>query len=221
MEDSTLQRYLSSVSEAHRNYLEVTGVNAVFKEMISSVLTNTPEDPVKFVASYFEEIVPEIKKANIAPVKEACAFVSLLFGDDPVYALSVAVLGVSLKAQTQQKMILLVTPDVSPKWIKVCESVGWKTQVVEHIPYKAQIYRKRRFAGVFTKLRAIAMETYKKVINLDADLLIRSAIDELSIRDAPAAVRRHPEDKYLDFAEVDGTHFSAGSVIRKVALMQV
>ena len=63
---------------------------------------------------------------------------------------------------------------------------------------KKELYPSGRLALVFTKLHAVAMVKYDKVIVLDTDVLIRNDMDELFEREAPAAVRRHPQGKYLD-----------------------
>ena len=44
----------------------------------------------------------------------------------------------------------------------------------------------------------VAMVKYDKVIVLDRDVLICNDMDELFEREAPVAVRRHPQGKYLD-----------------------
>ena len=54
------------------------------------------------------------------------------------------------------------------------------------------------------------MVKYDKVIVLDTDVLIRNDMDELFEREAPAAVRRHPQGKYLDYADIDGCHLFDG-----------
>ena len=109
---------------------------------------------------------------------------SLLYGDNPSYALSAAVLGHSLRrAKTR--------------------SVGWTLRLVKHIKFQKELYPTGRFPHVFTKLHAVGMEKYDKVIVLDTDVLIRNDMDEPFERQTPAAVRRHPQGKYLDFAEID------------------
>ena len=54
------------------------------------------------------------------------AFVSLLYGDNPSYALSAAVLGHSLRAKTKHDMVLMYTNDVENDWLRICRSVGWR-----------------------------------------------------------------------------------------------
>ena len=71
-------------------------------------------------------------------------------------------------------------------------------QLVDHIEFKKELYPSGRFAHVFTSLQAVAMVKYDKVIVLDRDVLICNDMDELFEREAPVAVRRHPQGKYLD-----------------------
>ena len=107
-------------------------------------------------------------------------------------------------------MVCLHTDEVPEVWRKVLVSVGWILQEVQHVDYSSQVYKKEdRFAGVFTKLRVLGLDQYSKVVMLDSDLLIRSAdIDEVFIRDAPAAVRRHSSGRYVDFDQVSDEMFS-------------
>ena len=81
---------------------------------------------------------------------------------------------------------------------------------MKHIKFQKELYPTGRFPHVFTKLHAVGMEKYDKVIVLDTDVLIRNDTDEPFERQTPAAVRRHPQGKYLDFAEIDSRHLFDG-----------
>ena len=63
--------------------------------------------------------------------------------------------------------------------------------MVKHIKFQKELYPTGRFPHVFTKLHAVGMEKYDKVIVLDTDVLIRNDMDEPFERQTPAAVRRH------------------------------
>ena len=52
-------------------------------------------------------------------------------------------------------------------------------------------------------------EQFELIVS-DTDVLIRNDMDELFEREAPAAVRRHPQGKYLDYADIDGCHLFDG-----------
>ena len=139
------------------------------------------------------------------------AFVSLLYGDNPSYALSAAILGHSLRrAKTKHDMVLMYTDDVENVWLSICRSAGWTLRLVKHIKFQKELYPTGRFPHVFAKLHAVGMEKYDKVIVLDTDVLIRNDMDEPFERQTPAAVRRHPQGKYLDFAEIDCRHLFDG-----------
>ena len=49
-----------------------------------------------------------------------------------------------------------------------------------------------RFVRVFTKLRALGLTDYAKVVMLDVDLLVTQNIDDLFDLPAPAALMRGP-----------------------------
>ena len=86
----------------------------------------------------------------------------------------------------------------------------WTLRWVKHIKFQKELYPTGRFAHVFTKLHAVGIEKYDKVIVLDTDVLIRNDMDELFEKQTPAAVRRQPQGKYLEFAELHGRHLFDG-----------
>jgi len=51
---------------------------------------------------------------------------------------------------------------------------------------------------VFTKLHALNLVEFKKIVLLDLDLLVRGNIDELFKRKAPSAMRRHASADFVD-----------------------
>ena len=106
--------------------------------------------------------------------------------------------GTFLKVHTKHDMVLMYTDDVDGVWLGICKRAGWKLQLVDHIEFKKELYPSGRFAHVFTKLHAVAMVKYDKVTVLDTEVLIRNDMDELFEKDAPVAVRRHPQGQYLD-----------------------
>ena len=113
-------------------------------------------------------------------------------------------MGASLRARTQHGMVLLHTAEVPPPWLRTLRAVGWTLRCVGHVPYLPSLYPKGRSKGVFTKLKALSLEAYHRVILLDTDMLVRQSADEIFLRDAPAAVRRHPMGKYLDHEGING-----------------
>ena len=87
-------------------------------------------------------------------------------------------------------MVLMYTNDVENDWLRICRSVGWRLRLVKHIKFRKELYPTGRFSHVFTKLHAVGMEEYDKVIVLDTDVLVRHDMDELFEGQTPAAVRR-------------------------------
>eukprot|EP00928_Gymnodinium_smaydae_P003993 TRINITY_DN11404_c0_g1_i2.p1 TRINITY_DN11404_c0_g1~~TRINITY_DN11404_c0_g1_i2.p1 ORF type:complete len:446 (-),score=106.59 TRINITY_DN11404_c0_g1_i2:220-1557(-) len=129
----------------------------------------------------------------------------VLFGSSPAYCIEAAVLGKSLQATgTPHSMVLLHTDDVPRAWLPVLAGIGWELKQVEYLEGKGRYDGSSggRFQGVFTKLHAIGLTEYEKVVLLDADLLVRHNIDELFDRQAPAALRRHAAADYPDGAQI-------------------
>eukprot|EP00930_Biecheleria_cincta_P083360 TRINITY_DN72945_c0_g1_i1.p1 TRINITY_DN72945_c0_g1~~TRINITY_DN72945_c0_g1_i1.p1 ORF type:complete len:591 (-),score=122.48 TRINITY_DN72945_c0_g1_i1:496-2112(-) len=152
------------------------------------------------------------------PDEEPCqastehAFATAIFGTNPVYFVEAAVMGASLSGKTTNDKLCLHTDEVPAEWQAVLRNVGWKLHKVQHIPYSEEVYEcrgyaKGRFSQVFTKLRVIGLEMYKKVVMLDSDMLIRSNLDGIFERKAPAAVRRHSSGKYADNEIINNEHF--------------
>ena len=129
------------------------------------------------------------------------AFVSTLFGSKVAYCIDALVLGESLRIhQTKHPYILLITDDVPGKWKSVLIKVGWQLRTVEYINGDKFYTRGSggRFSGVFTKLQALNLTEFDKVVLLDLDLLVRESIDDLFDRPTPSAMRRHASGDFVD-----------------------
>ncbi|CAE8639049.1 unnamed protein product, partial [Polarella glacialis] len=73
--------------------------------------------------------------------------------------------------------------------------------------------KEHRFAKVFTKLRAMELVEFAKILVLDIDLLVMSNIDELFELQAPAAMRRGMNDSWKPLKTgdwIEGQHFFMG-----------
>ena len=68
-----------------------------------------------------------------------------------------------------------------------------------------------RFSYVFTKLRALGLTEFDKVLVLDTDLLIKSNIDDLFLLRAPAAMKRGDSYQYKHGERIDGSRFFNGA----------
>ena len=130
-------------------------------------------------------------------------------------------LGHSLRCTaTEHNMILLHTRDVDEQWLQLLRAVGWELRRVEHLECQG-LYngsQKNRFAGTFTKLHAIALEEFCKVLLLDADVIIRGSVDHFFNRVCPAALRRDAAANTPDGKRIEGRRFYArgGNKIRGV-----
>lgn len=149
------------------------------------------------------------------------AYVALIYGPACVkYFLGALVLGWGLKqhAGTPRERILLYTSDVPREYLSALTAVGWTCRQVEYIKSVAHALfhspKTSRFRNIFTKLRALELVEYQKVLCLDIDLLVRkpsdteeaNLLDSLFSLEAPAAMKRgnpYPEHgdrvAYCDF----------------------
>ena len=130
--------------------------------------------------------------------KYEAGYVALIYGSAPAYFVGALVTGWSLSQHTKlplQCRILLCTEDVPKVFTDLLSSV-WTIRPVEYInkasPWFYWDYHKSRFKQVFTKLRILEClyGTFRKVVMLDVDLLIRGQIDSLFGLPAPAAMVR-------------------------------
>jgi len=129
------------------------------------------------------------------------AFVAILFGPKVGYCIDALVLGEALRSHaTQYPYILLITHDVPLGWQTVLQKVGWELRTVDYLDGDHFYYAgsKGRFAGVFTKLHALSLTEFTKIVMLDLDLLVRAPIDCLFERNAPSAMRRHASADFID-----------------------
>lgn len=96
--------------------------------------------------------------------------------------------------------VLMHTPDVPQSYCKVLEQAGWICREVDYIKDVARSlfhnWRSSRFIDVFTKLRALQLDDFDKVLLLDLDILVRDGcapggnIDSLFSLKPPAAMKR-------------------------------
>jgi hypothetical protein len=126
---------------------------------------------------------------------ERYAYVAALWGSGMGFVLGALVLGFALKRTgTKHDLVLLHTnlPE------RICAWLGriWQLKQVDYIDASSSMfgYGKDgcRFGGVFTKLHALSLTEYDKVLMLDLDLAIIDCPDELFKLEAPAALRRGP-----------------------------
>ena len=151
------------------------------------------------------------RRAPPVLVDGANAYAALMYGCAPAYFVGALVTGWSLSRYSsfpKSCRILLCTSDV-PKTFRSVLSEVWTIKSVEYIENASSCfywdYYNSRFKQVFTKLRIFDdMISFKKVVLLDLDLLIRREIDSLFDLPAPAAMVRgqcslnHGEEVEMD-----------------------
>ena len=138
---------------------------------------------------------------NACPISGNFAYVAVIFGKKASYCIDALVLGETLVFHgSRHKLVLLHTRDVPHQWRDSLKKVGWELREVEYIDGE-NFYtgsQRGRFAGVFTKLHALNLTEFDKVVMLDTDLLVRGNIDSLFSRPTPSAMRRHASADYED-----------------------
>ena len=146
---------------------------------------------------------PEHQSADEKPQKSKSpqyAYVTILWGNGDGAGLSgfilgALVLGLSLKKLSDHDRVLMYTDEVPQRFLRDLQKL-WKLVPVERIDAHKDLFTSdfegHRFNGVFTKLHALTLVQYEKVILLDIDLVIFHPPDELFDLKAPAAMRRGP-----------------------------
>ena len=144
------------------------------------------------------------------------AYVAALWGKGSGFSLGALVLGQSLlRAGGKHDLVLLHTSDVPSECLQLLGQL-WQLQPVEYVNANDGLFAGgsagSRFSGVFTKLHALSLVEYQKVLLLDIDLAILDRIDPLFELPAPAALwRGQSQDPCHHGIKVDGRLFFGGS----------
>lgn len=142
------------------------------------------------------------------------AYVINLWGGSPSYVLGALVLGHSIRRTgSKHQLICLHTSDVPAHLLLLLARV-WDCRLVEHVEATHRLLvGEPRFERVFTKLRALGLEGFDKILVLDIDLLVRSNVDDLFELPAPAAMKRCNNGRapYRHGDAIDGAGFFRGS----------
>eukprot|EP00931_Biecheleriopsis_adriatica_P036417 TRINITY_DN20981_c0_g1_i2.p1 TRINITY_DN20981_c0_g1~~TRINITY_DN20981_c0_g1_i2.p1 ORF type:complete len:554 (-),score=88.69 TRINITY_DN20981_c0_g1_i2:133-1794(-) len=127
------------------------------------------------------------------------AYATLLYGSGMEYVIGALVLGWTLLRPVLQpergtiyRRILLHTSDVPDEYLRLL-SQFWELRQVDYLTGSTTMYYNysgSRFKEVFTKLQALNLLDFSKVLMLDNDLIVRRNIDELFCLEAPAALKR-------------------------------
>ena len=124
------------------------------------------------------------------------AYAAAIWGDGyglSGFVLGALVLGHSLQKKSSYDRILMHTEEVPVRYLTQLQKL-WTLMPVPRIKGNPDLFtcatEGHRFEGVFTKLHALNLLYYDKVLMMDIDLAILDCPDELFELEAPAAMRR-------------------------------
>ena len=136
--------------------------------------------------------LPNMQPRN-NPVQQRYAYCAALWGNDAGYVLGALVLGKALRRTSQEghDLVLMVTNAVPAASCELLAKV-WRLKRVDYVDAVEALFRSKgyRFDGCFTKLHALGLLDYAKVLMLDLDLAILGNPHELFELPAPAALKR-------------------------------
>ncbi|CAE8589818.1 unnamed protein product [Polarella glacialis] len=149
------------------------------------------------------------------------AYVICLWGSSKDYVLGALVLGHSIRRTgTKHSLVCLHASDVPLVYVNLLRKF-WDCRQVDHVEVKAakqlstdDNIEESRFQKVFTKLRALELVDFEKVLVMDIDLLVMSNVDDLFQLQAPAALKRSMQRGYWRYRhgdEIDGRSFFQGA----------
>ena len=141
------------------------------------------------------------------------AYATSLWGTSPGFVLGALALGQGLRRSgTKHDLVLMHTDDVP---LSSCSILGqvWTLKQVEFIDADVGLFSMKggRFDGVFTKLHALGLTEYEKVLMMDIDIVVMKCPDELFELRAPAAMCRGRSDAEHG-SWIDGRLFFEGDL---------
>ena len=124
------------------------------------------------------------------------AYAAAIWGDGnglSGFVLGALVLGLSLNTKSGYDRVLMHTDDVPSTYLSELAKL-WRLVCVPRIKANPDLFTSafegHRFDGVFTKLHALSLVDYDKVVMMDIDLAVLDCPDDLFQLQAPAAMRR-------------------------------
>jgi len=72
-----------SVQETERQFMDKNNVNSLLKDLLTKIISNRPDDPIKFIANYFESLTLEDPANDL--VNRAVQVLSLTHHSRPVF----------------------------------------------------------------------------------------------------------------------------------------
>ena len=145
------------------------------------------------------------------------AYVAVLWGSKSGFVLGALALAACLKRSgTKNDLVLLHTDDIPQSSLDLLGKV-WKLNLVEFVIADQRLFGEAdiRFQGVFTKLHALRLIQYTKVILLDLDIVVLSNIDDLFGLPAPAATHRRGWGNSHN-TKINGTTFFGGDGLHDI-----
>lgn len=155
------------------------------------------------------------KTEEVLPSPGKFAYVAAIWGEGSGLALGALVLASALRRTgTTHDLVLLHTDDVSSSSLSLLSEL-WQLRRVEYVDADEGLFQGgkagSRFCGVFTKLHALALVEYEKVLMMDIDLVVFDNIDDLFNLRAPAAMWRGKcQDLRYHGHAIDGRCFFGG-----------
>ena len=141
------------------------------------------------------------------------AYVTTLWGEDSGFVVGALVLGTALqRTKTKHDLVLMHTNDIHEESLAMLKSV-WKLCKVDYVRANEDLFlggSNSRFSGVFTKLHALGLTAYEKVLLLDIDITIFDNIDALFNLKTPAALWRGQGQTREHGYRIDGRCFFGG-----------
>ena len=132
------------------------------------------------------------KQSRQTQSKSTCAYVTLLMGNNS-YFIGALVFGYSLKKNTNNDLVIMVTPDVPNEQKNILSEIYDVVLDIDFITINKSLiknYDTNRFKDIFTKLQCLTLIQYEKIIMIDIDMLVLKNMDNLFALDAPAATLR-------------------------------
>ena len=141
------------------------------------------------------------------------AYVTTLWGEDSGFVVGALALGAALqRTKTMHDLVLMHTHDIPTNSLAMLRRV-WRLYEVDYVKASENLFlggSNSRFSGVFTKLHALGLTAYDKVLLLDIDLTIFDNIDALFNLQAPAALWRGYRQTKEHGYRIDGRCFFGG-----------
>ena len=118
---------------------------------------------------------------SLAPKTPRFAYAASLWNANPGYVLGDLVLGQAIRCRGSEHDLALMHTDELPDSSRRLLTQVWILQEVPYITADSNLFHSMgtRLDGVFTKLHALSLVKYTKVLMLDLDLAIMTNVDDL------------------------------------------